>query len=182
MRWKSMNWKRAVTAFAAVTLFSVPAWAGSFGVYGSYWDSDQADKSEGGGARVGFNLVKFLELDFHGTYYSSFSTDVLGQIVEVKAKPVDGGLRVNLLPGGPINPYVGAGVTYYILDTDRGEIDNQTGIYGQAGLEFGGDSTRFFVEALWRKMDTTVTLSAFDRDTQFDGIAANAGFAWRWGK
>lgn len=99
-------------------------------------DSDQADKSEGGGVRVGFNLVKFLELDFHGTYYSCFETDILGQIVEVKAKPVDGGLRFNLLPDGPVKPYVGAGVT----------------------------------------------LSAFDRDTQFDGIAANAGFAWRWGK
>jgi hypothetical protein len=182
MNRKSMHWKRTVTSLAAVTLFSVPASAGSFGVYGSYWDSDQADKSEGGGVRVGFNFVKFLELDFHGTYYSSFSTSVLGQIVEVKAKPVDGGLRINLLPGGSVNPYVGAGVTYYILDTDRGEIDNQTGIYGQAGLEFGGDGTRFFVEALWRKMDTTVTLSAFDRDTRFDGIAANAGFAWRWGK
>lgn len=176
-----MNWKNFAIALAALAVFSVPAHAGSFGLYGSYWDSDQADSSKGGGVRAGFNFVKYLELDFHGTYYPSFSTDVQGQMVDVKAKPVEGGLRVNLLPGGPINPYVGAGVSYFFLDTDQGEIDNQSGIYGQAGLELGGEGSRFFVEALWRKMDTTITLAAFDRDTQFDGLAANAGFTWRWG-
>ncbi len=175
-----MNWKRMVIALAAVMLASAPARAGSLGVYGSYWDSDQADSSAGVGGRIGFKLVKFLEIDFHGTYYPSFTTDVGGQSVDVKAKPLDGGLRVNLLPGGPINPYVGAGVTRYLLDTDRGDIDDQTGIYGQAGLELGGSGRRFFVEALWRKMDSTISLASFDRNAQFDGIAANAGFVWRW--
>ena len=176
-----MNWKRTVTALAAGMLFSIPAWAGSFGVYGSYWDSDQADRSWGGGGRVGFSFVKLLELDFHGTYYPSFTTDIGGQSVDVKAKPVDGGLRVNLLPGGPINPYAGAGVTYYFFSTNQGDIDSKTGIYGQAGLEFGRDS-RFFVETLWRKMDARIRLASFSRDTRFDGFSANAGFTWRWGK
>src|SRR6266704_1535760 len=112
-----MNRKTIMTALAAGMLFSIPAWAGSLGVYGSYWDSDQADRSWGGGGRVGFSFVKFLELDFHGTYYPNFTTDIGGQSGDVKAKPVDGGLRVNLLPGGPINPYAGAGVTYYFLKT-----------------------------------------------------------------
>ena len=178
-----MNWKRIVTALAASCLLAVPAWAGSFGIYGSYWDSDQAKNSTGGGGRIGFNFVKMLELDFHGTYFSRFTTDVGGQSVDVKAKPVDGGLRVNLLPGGPINPYVGAGVTYYFLETSQGSIDNKTGIYGQAGLELGGgEGSRFFVEALWRKMDTHLTLASFDTRTRFDGFTANAGVAWRWGR
>jgi len=175
-----MDWKRVVTALTAGGLFFVPAWAGSFGVYGSYWDSDQADRSRGGGARLGVSFVKFLELDFHGTYYPDFTTDVGGQSVDVKAKPIDGGLRVNLLPGGPVNPYVGAGATYYFLSTNQGDIDSKTGIYGQAGLEFGKGS-RFFVEAIWRKVDTKITLASFDRDTRFDGFSANAGFTWRWG-
>ena len=176
-----MNWKRMAVLLAAITLVSVPAHAGSFGVYGSHWGPDQADSSSGGGARVGFNFVKFLELDFHGTFYPSFDTDVGGQTVEVEAKPVDGGLRVNLLPNGPVNPYVGAGVTHYFMSTDQGSIDNTNGIYGQAGLEMGGKGSRFYLEALWRKVDSTVSLSSFDRDTNFDGLAANAGFAWRWG-
>lgn len=176
-----MNWKRMVTAFAAVLLLSAPAQAGSFGLYGSYWDSDQADSSTGGGARIGFKFATILEVDFHGTYYPSFTTDVGGQSVDVRAKPLDGGLRFNLLPGGAINPYVGAGVTYYMLDTDKGDIDDKTGVYGQAGLEVGGSGRRFFVEALWRKMESTISLASFDRKAQFDGIAANAGFVWRWG-
>lgn len=177
-----MNCKRMIAPLAAVMLSCAPAWAGSFGFYGSYWNSDQADNSGGGGGRVGFTFVKFLELDFRGTYYPSFTTDVMGQAVEVKAKPVDGGLRLNFLPSGPVNPYVGAGVTYYFLSTDTGAIDNKTGIYGLAGLELGGESKRFFVEALWRKLDTNISLAAFDRDTQFDGITGNVGFVWEWGK
>src|SRR6059036_669623 len=177
-----MSWKMMVTGLAATALLCAPALAGSLGVYGSYWNSDQADSSSGGGGRIGFAFAKFLELDFHGTYYPSFTTDVNGQSVDVKAKPVDGGLRVNLLPSSPFNPYVGAGVTYYFLSTDQGAIDSKTGIYGQAGLDVGSGNTRFFVEALWRKMDTHISLASFDRDAKFDGVAANAGVAWRWGR
>jgi len=177
-----MSWKRIVTALAASCLLAVPAWAGSFGFYGSYWDSDQAKNSTGGGGRIGFNFVKMLELDVHGTSFSKFTTDVGGQSVEVKAKPVDGGLRVNLLPSSSFNPYVGAGVTRYFLQSDQGAITDRTGIYGQAGIELGSKGARFFVEALWRKMETHITLSSFDRSAKFDGIAANAGFAWRWGQ
>ena len=177
-----MSWKTIVTALAATALLCVPARAGSFGVYGSYWNSDQADDSSGGGARVGFGFAKFLELDVHGTYYSSFTTDVNGLAVDVKAKPVDGGLRVNLLPSSTINPYVGAGVTRYFLESDQGAIDDKNGIYGQAGIELGSSGSHFFVEALWRKMETHVSLSSFDRNAKFDGIAANAGLVWRWGQ
>jgi hypothetical protein len=154
-----MNWKRFVTGVVVAVLFSVPASAGGFGVYGSYWDSDQADSSMGGGGKVGFTFVKFLELEFHGTYYPSFTTDVAGQNVDV-----------------------GAGVTYYFLSTDQGSIDNKTGIYGQAGLDLGSGNARFFVEALWRKMDTHISLSSFNRDATLDGFAANAGVAWQWGQ
>ena len=177
-----MNWKRTAIALAAFALLVVPAHAGSFGLYGSYWDSNDADSSKGYGARAGFSFLKHLELDFHGTYYPSFSTDVNGQMVDVKAKPVDGGLRVNLLPDGPLNPYVGAGVSYFSLDTDQGEIDNKTGIYGQAGLDAGTGSTRFFVEVLWRKLDTHINLASFDQDARFDGFAAQTGVVWRWGQ
>jgi len=176
-----MNWKRFVMGLVVAVPFFVPARAGSFGVYGSYWNSDQADSSWGGGGKVGFTFVKFLELEFHGTYYPSFTTDVAGQAVDVKAKPLDGGLRVNLLPSGPINPFVGAGVSYYFLSTDQGSVDNKTGIYGQAGLDLGSGHSRFFVEALWRKMDTHISLSSFRRHATLDGFAANAGVVWRWG-
>jgi len=174
--------KRLVIWVVIAVLLGAPALAGSFSLYGSHWDSDTAENSAGGGAHVGFNFVKFLELDFHGTYYPDFTTEVSGQPVEVKARPLDGGLRVNILPMAPVNPFVGAGVTYYFLDTDQGSIDNTTGIYGQAGLDMGSGHSKFFVEALWRKLDTSISLASFDRDATLDGFAANAGVVWRWGQ
>lgn len=167
---------------AAGLLISVPVWAGSAGVYGSYWDAKEADDSPGGGAKIGFPLAKVLEVEFRATYYPNLVTDVIGQRIEVKATPLDGGLRVNFLPSAAVRPFVGAGLSFYVLNTDRGEIDNTTGYYGQAGLDFGRAASRFFVEALWRKMDTEVTFMAIGRDVEFDGFAADAGVVWRWGR
>ena len=175
-----MNRKRIVTALFVLALLATPVRAGSFGVFGSHWDTDEADSSLGVGARLGFDLVKVLELEFRGTQYPDFNAGIGLGDVDIKATPVDGGLRINLLPSGPVNPYVGAGVTYYFLDPDQGDMDNETGWYAAAGLELGGDSSRFFVEALWRKLDTSISLGIFDADAQFDGIAINAGGVWRF--
>ncbi len=177
-----MKWKRGLIGLATLVLFSVPASAGSFGLYGSHWDTDEADSSLGAGVRVGFNFLKFLELEFHGTHFPDFNRESLLQDIDLKATPVDGGLRVNFLPSLTVNPYVGAGVSYFFLDSDQGEIDNETGWYAEAGLDFGGDNGRFFVEGMWRKLDTSISLGVFDADTKFDGIAANVGVVWRWGK
>ena len=138
------------------------------------------DSSWGGGARMGFSFVKFLELEFHGTEYPRFKSEVGLQNIDVKALPVDGGLRFNFLPTAPFNPYVGAGASYYFLDSNQGSIDNQTGWYGEAGLDIGGKNARFFAEVMWRKMDTTISLSSFDTDAKFDGVVGNAGVTWRW--
>jgi outer membrane protein W len=177
-----VNLKKLAMVVATLALFSVPTQAGSFGAYGSYWTSDDADNSWGAGARVGFNFAKWLELEFHGTYYPDFGAEVFAQNIEVRAIPVDGGLKVNFLPGKMVNPYAGLGGTYYFLDTDQGDIDNETGIYGEAGLDFGKENARFFVEAMWRKLDTSVRVSSFDQDVTFDGIDWHAGVVWRWGK
>src|SRR3989442_14366479 len=127
-----MNWKKVVTGLAAVLFVSAPARAGGFGVYGSYWNSDQADSSSGGGGKIGFTFVKFLELEFHGTYYPSFTTDVAGQAVHVEGKPGGGGPRGNLLPTAAINPYVGGGGTHYFLDSDQGASEHKRRSHGQA--------------------------------------------------
>ncbi|HEV8376004.1 MAG TPA: outer membrane beta-barrel protein [Candidatus Polarisedimenticolia bacterium] len=177
-----MNWKKLIVCCALTTLCSVPSWAGSFGVYGSFWDADEADKSFGAGARVGFDFVKFLELEFHATYFPDFETETVFGTVDIRAIPVDGGLKVNIIPEGGFNPYVGAGFTQYFLNSDEGNIDNETGWYGEAGFDAGGDHGRFFAEAMWRKLDAHVSLGVFDEDAKFDGITFNVGGTWRWGK
>ncbi len=177
-----MSWKRNVIFLAALALSSAPAWAGSFGIYAARWNSSDADQSWGGGARVGFNFVKSLELEFHGTYYRDFRADLPAATLDVKAIPVDGGLKFNFLPGLALSPYAGLGVSRFFLGTDTGGIENKNGWYGEAGLDLGGKNTRLFVEGMWRKMDTTISLSSFDRNVKFDGIDWHAGLVWRWGQ
>ena len=176
-----MNWKKFALCTATVLCFAVPTWAGSFGVYGSYWDSDDAGSSWGGGVRAGFNFLSWMELEFHGTYFPSFGADVTGTNIDVTALPVDGGLRFNFLKDKPVNIYAGAGASYYFMDATDIDLDDATGWYAEAGLEFGKNS-HFFVEAMWRAVDTTASNGSVDEDASLNGITGNVGFNWKWGK
>jgi hypothetical protein len=180
---KGMQLRKMAVLLVILTLFSVPTWAGSFSAFGSYWDSKDADSSWGAGLRVGFNLVKMLELEFHGTYYPDFKNDDFsGEAFDLTAVPVDGGLKLNFLPDRTVNPFIGGGVSYYFLSTSPGSVDDETGVYLDAGIDVGGtDSTRFFAEVMWRKVNTSLSFGAFDEDVKFDGLSLNAGATWRWG-
>jgi outer membrane protein W len=179
-----VNYKRLLIGLLAAAFFSIPAQAGTVGLYGSYWDTDQADSSWGAGARVGFDFLDWLELEFHGTYYPDLQGDLAGlpETLDISAIPVDGGLKFKFAPKSPVTPYVGAGFTYYFLDINDGEIDNTTGWYAEAGLLFGAENTRFLIEGMWRAMDTSIALNAFDANANFEGWCLNAGVNWRWGQ
>ena len=181
---KIVTVRKVAMLLAILALFSAPSWAGSFSVYGSYWDTKDADASWGAGVRTGFNFTKMLELEFRGTYYPDFKNDQFsGQAFELTAIPVDGGLKLNFLPDQVVNPFIGGGVTYYFLSTDPGSVEDQSGVYLNGGLDIGAkDSARFFAELMWRKVDTALSFGAFDEDVKFDGVSLNAGATWRWGK
>jgi hypothetical protein len=169
-----------ILVIGLMVLAVAPSYAGSFGVYGSYWDGSDPGSTYGAGARVGFDFAKWLELEFHGTYYADFSDDDSGVDIDLTALPVDGGLRINFLPKSKFNVYAGGGVTYYFMDTSLGSIDNEFTYYGEGGIEFGGDKTKFFAEALWRSLDTSINDSTGDTDVDFSGISLNVGVNWSW--
>ena len=128
-------------------------------------------------------FMKMLELEFHGTHYPDFRYDQFpGQSIDLAALPVHDGLKLNFMPDKGVNPFVGAGATYYFLSTSPGRVHDQSGVYFDAGLDIGGKgSTRFFAELMWRKVDTSLIFGAFDRDVRFGGLGLNAGATWRWG-
>lgn len=179
-----MNWKRLLICAFAAALFAIPAQAGTVGVYGSYWDTDEADSSWGVGVRTGFDFFDWMELEFHGTYYPDLQGNNIGlpESLDISAIPVDGGLKFKFSPKSAADFYLGAGFTYYFLDTKDGSIDNSTGWYAEAGLDFGKRHTRGFIEAVWRTMDTSIALNAFDANPNFDGWSVNVGANWEWGQ
>ena len=173
--------KRILACLTVVLIAgTVSAQAGSFGVFGSYWDSDEADTAAGAGVLLGFNFATRLTLEFRGTYFDDFEADEFATTFDVSVIPIDAGLRIDILQDKVVNPYIGGGVTYYLLDTDLGEIDDEGGYYGLFGLDFGSEHVRFFVEGMYRHAEGTVEEGGFDADIDFTGVTGNAGVIWRW--
>ncbi|MEM7479847.1 MAG: outer membrane beta-barrel protein [Acidobacteriota bacterium] len=188
----------ALTALVGLSFVSLPAEAGGISIYGSYWDTEDTGENLGAGIRFGFGLTQAVDIDLRVTYYEETADDPFDLILDgedptldngIQVVPVEAGLRFNLGRPSGLRPYLGAGVSYYLLETDVGELDDEGGYYGVFGFEIGDESGgRFFAEAMYRTVEATVE---FDRDDfpdveidedQFDvdlgGLAVNAGFAF----
>ncbi len=197
----------AICIFALLALVvTAPAFAGGFYAFGSYWNMDDLDEAAGGGVKLSVPLGTVVNLDFRGTYYEQIDDeDFFGQLIDddespflenaVDVIPVDVGLSFNLSPRGSFTPTLGAGASYFLLDSDRGEIDDEVGWYANAGLEFASQgSLGFFAEALYRSATGTVETSPEDFQDiddiegidfddvaiDLDGFGVNAGIVWRW--
>jgi Outer membrane protein beta-barrel domain len=193
----------AFTALALVSTLSTPAaHAGSFALYGAYWETDELAESAGVGARLGFSVAgDVVRFDLRAGYFPDLTEDFSTLIedrratgaLEIEAIPLEAGIAVNL-GGDGVNPYLGAGVSYFRLDSNLGEISDEVGYYGVAGLEFGrkGGGIGFFVEAIYRSIEGTVEVDpedfeeipdievVEDVDLDLSGFGVNAGFVWRW--
>jgi len=194
-----------LTAVAVVAFGTGPAWASDFALFGSYLDTEDLDQSVGGGVRAGFG--NRFQLDLRATYFPDLTEDFESFVDDpgtdpgrfqndVEAIPVDVGLKLNFNPDEGWNPYVGGGATYWFLDTERGEIDDEAGFYLAGGIELaratGG--VGFFGEVIYRDVEATVSRDpdAFDdlddvefdairrRDLDVGGIGVNAGLIWRF--
>jgi hypothetical protein len=166
-------------------LSALPASATDFTVFGSYWDTKDADKALGAGAKLQFGFV-----ELRGTYYSDVTADTTPERrdFEIKALPLEAGLVYKIPTGSAFAPYVGAGGGYYLLDTNRGEIDDEAGWYGVIGGDFGHTDSGlgFNVEAMYRNMEVTVRDRNNGTDIEskvpFDlsGFTVNAGVVWHF--
>ena len=185
-----MDWKKPLICSTLTVLCSIPARAdhpildrdfiGEIGICGSFWDADEADRSYGAGVEIGDVFGRFVVLEFHGAHFPDFETEAFLTTFKINATPVDGGLRYNIIPGGRVKPYVGAGLTYCFLDSDVGEIDRNSGWYGGAGLDTGSDHFRFFAEVMWRQLEAVVRLGDSETHANFDGVALTLGGKVRW--
>lgn len=186
----------------ALVLGATPAFAGGLSVYGTYWNTDAADEAAGAGVRLGIPLGRVVQLDLGATYYEELVDrpfDALGDVetpfVEngLQVIPVEAGLRLNFAESSRLNPYIGGGATYYFIDSDFGNVDDEAGWYARIGAEFGEPGgSGFFAEAGYRGVEVTVENdpSDFDdfddldfeeqTDVDLSGAVVNAGYVWRW--
>ena len=180
--------KTILFAAAALALIAGPAAATDFGLYGAYWNTQDADEALGAGAKL--RLGRFVEL--RGTYFSDVTADTDPERFdfEVSAIPLEAGLRFDFAENETFTPYVGGGAGYYLLDTTEGDIDDEVGWYAVLGGEFARrpSGLSFMAEAIYRQMEATVKE---DRDGfpdhihddvtfQLDGLGVNAGLVWHF--
>jgi hypothetical protein len=192
-----------LTILAAVGLFAAPAEA-QFKIYGSYWSPGDLDEVGGGGLGFGIPFGESgFSLDLAATYYQELSEEPLGNVFDddegvfrdegLEVLPVDVGIHYNFARNGMFSPWIGAGGTYFMIDTTRNnfEIDDETGFHVSAGTQIGQrDGVNFFAEAIYRSTESTLRRDEDDVpdpsdavdevDIDLDGIAVNAGLSWRF--
>ena len=203
------NFRKTTLAFAALALacvFTAPAQADyELGIFGSpYWAPDDTDEVAGGGLAFEIPINSNWGVDLRGSYFEETKPDAFEEAIELgdedspfrenglEVVPLEVGGRYNFAPESKVRPYAGAGVGYYLLDTDFGEVNDEGGYYGLLGLGIGNpDKANFFVEANYRRMEATVErdpdtigeFEGFDEDVgiDLDGLGFNVGVTWRFG-
>ena len=169
---------------------AVPAFAGGLGLYGSYWDTDKLGETTGGGVKYAFGDAG-LRLELRGSYYPDLAEDLdlfgLRGPFDVEALVPEAGIAFHFAPGSPLQPYVGAGLSYYLFDSTFPiagvELDDEVGVYAVGGFEGGGGRTGFFAEAVYRSIEGTVTEQdeiVDEVDLDLSGISFNLGIVFRF--
>ena len=197
--------KRLLLPMLVVALFlaAAPASATDLSLFGSWMDTKDLDDSFGGGVKFDFTFGGTFGLEFRGTYYPELGK-TFGDLIddddpifdlEVDGIPVDMGFILQFGPGK--NFFISAGGTYWFLDSNVGEIDDEVGWYAAAGFKTGNPAggVGLFVEGIYRDVDGTVDTDLGDIDNIDDiddidaaehvgldlsGVGANVGVVFRF--
>jgi len=176
--------KSVLVLVGCLVLSAAPAWAGgAFHLFGTYGEVTDVNRSFGFGARGSLGGAR-LSVDLTATWFPSRSGALVnenGFVVQdqVQVIPFDLGLRFVFAPGSELRPYIGAGVSYVVINLSEGDADDETGYYALAGLIFQtGASSGFFAEAIYRNAEAEVGYEGARYDKNFGGFAGSLGIFW----
>jgi len=185
-----MNMKKtALCAVAALglSLLANPAKATDFGVFGAYQDTKDLASGYGVGAKLDFGRFVTLRATYLGdvTANTRFSS---GNDFKLRVVPLEAGLQYKFQPDSNFSPYLGGGASYFLLDTNRGNIDDELGWFAMAGADIKTQhSFGIMLEAIYRDVQATVrddsngnTTIADRVNVQLRGFGANAGLVWHF--
>jgi opacity protein-like surface antigen len=174
--------RRMLIVLGCVCALAAPAWAGGdVAVFGAYGETVDTNASLGLGARVslGGERAKF---DLTSTWFRQASTTAPPVADEITLTPVELGGRYLFAPGGEFRPYVGAGLSYFLVTTRVGEADDELGFYVNGGFVLGQtQGARVFGEVIYRSADITADYGPagkVDLDAGGLGVAVGLSFSF----
>ncbi len=171
---KTLSSVVAVVALLAAS--TSPAAAVDFGIFGSYWDSDDVGSALGLGGRIWVDINDDLDFEVSAQWLEGFddnptlleptplTTFLFRAMVEVDAIPVDLGLTYSFGDEGQ-GFFIGGGGTWAFLDgeivitdpalpggiIELGGVDDEFGWYAKLGYE----ANDLFVDLLYRDLSAT---------------------------
>lgn len=160
---------------------AAPASAGNLKIFGAYWDTSDAGALMGGGARYTFSDTLGLSLGVTG-YFEGDDIDLGGiEVDTIDNMTFDAGVHVSISELF----YFNLGASYYQFDSNLGEADDEWGYYGILGATIGGQTFRFFIEAMYRHANATIRYDDYEilegeLDLDVSGFAGNIGLEWRF--
>ena len=175
--------KHILIAAVALGLAALPAAATELGIGGAFWQTEDADQALGFSSKLGFGLF-----EMRGSYFSDVTADTEPESrdFEISDIPLEAGLKWDFAEGQRVNPYIGGGLGYHLLDTSRGDVNDEVGWYAVGGVDIGtraGFSIN--VEGIYRGIEATVDNADNDTDVRdevdldLDGFGINAGLVWK---
>ena len=173
--------KRIFVLLMTVLLLAVSTQAGALGLagFGSYANTNDLNDSFGLGGKIDFNLGQsMIFLEGRGTYYPEFKKTILGEELKVSGFPIEFG------PGVAFgNLFASAGVSYFILDSDKGSMDDSLGFYIAGGLKRNIQGIGFYLEGMYRVLNSTVETTDDDitinkKDIDLNGFGINLGLSF----
>jgi opacity protein-like surface antigen len=188
--------KKALMTLGLAVLLAAPAMAGSVGVYGAYWATDDASESLGLAGWVDFYLGKGVEIEFRGSHFSDFeSENDLGDRADLRITAWDLGFTYNFgySSGNKLNPYIGVGGTLLSAELDRidndkelGTLDDEFGYYVVGGLELPiAEHFALMGEVMYRQakfeiLGNDLGFSGVKQVVDVQGVEGNIGIAFKW--
>lgn len=121
--------------------------------YGTYWDGENA--GYGLGLKYSKSLLDMVSVDGRGGYI------VFDDAVDTTMVPLE--VAFNLGLPGPITPYAGVGLGYYLIDHPL--FDDASGYFAQVGLEFTLVKIGAMVELRYMDLE----------EDYFDDLSLNVG-------
>ncbi len=177
--------KRFAIALGLAALLASPASAGGLGGMVAYWSTDEAGGESGPGLKLELDFNNPWDLEIRWSLFEELERVSRGLRFPIQATPVDFGLAYNYSRDSKVNPYLGGGLSYVLVDSDFGEMPDELGYYGVAGVEFEVyPRLAIFVEGLYRQVEAEIEgndLQSFVKvPVDLSGAGANLGLLYRW--